>query len=92
MARENYNFDTDKRVIDIPEKNTYYREIYKVEKFIDKITETYSRIRSKHKEITFFQNKHARENWTCQRKLHIREKTKVARENYKCQTKSDTKN
>ena len=42
VGRENYkyqrNFDKGKRVIDIPEKNTYSREIYKVEKFINKIT------------------------------------------------------
>jgi len=35
-------------------KNTYYREIYRVEKFTDKITETCSRIRSKHRETSFF--------------------------------------
>ena len=66
VVRENYkyqrNLDRGKRVINIAEKNTYTREIYKSEKFIDKITETCSRIRSKHREITFFQNTHAREN------------------------------
>ena len=66
VVRENYkyqrNLDRGKSVIDIAEKDTYSREIYKAEKFRDKMTETCSRIRSKFREITFSQSTYGREN------------------------------
>ena len=36
------------------EKNRHSKKIYRAEKFTDKITQTCSRIRLKHREITFF--------------------------------------